>query len=512
MRKRCFLGVAILVGMVLQGPLFARDLEGPSLMEQMGRDHALIARSRTALNGIVNFMKDNPDLISRAGQKTGGSLFNERERAVHRQLWLGFLGHMFVLDRLGDRWGDVRESVEEGSKKKVFYTIYAIFLAQYRFALAFIEAVEKYPALHVVLNEPVPEMGLARGTYSDLKNQFLNPLKGADFVLLDTNYRLYGKSPPPFLSEGTVEDRKFIWKMAEGKGLHLTAKNAFQHIQDFGFKAWLPIQTKVAEWMGDTKVWRVDENLITKMQVKAMHPLLEPGDILLARREWYLSNMGLPGYWTHAFLFVGNPWERQRYFKGDRKLALWTQMKGIYSGNFEQLLQFYARDAYRENGKGDAEALQRSVIESKSEGVSLSSLETAALADALVVLRPRLPRVSKAQAILKAFSYVGRPYDFNFDFLTDTEMVCTEVIYKSYEPAPSTAGLHLPLKDLLGRKLMTANDMAMVFDQEYGSQRQQLDFVLFLDGDERAKMAYVSNLESFRKSWKRPKWHILLPQ
>ncbi|EFK06892.1 conserved hypothetical protein [delta proteobacterium NaphS2] len=512
MRKRRFLGVAILFGMVLQGPLFARDLERTPLMEQMRRDHALIAKSRKGLSRIVYFMKDNRDLISRAGRKRGESLLNERERVAHRQIWLGFLDHMFVLDRLGERWEDVRESVEEGSRKKVFYTTYAVFLAQYRFALAFIEAAEKDPALHVVLNEPVPEMGLAKGTYSDLKSRFLNPLKGADFVLLDTHYQLYGKSPPAFLSEGMAEDRKFIWRMAEGKGLDLTAGNALQHIQDFGFEAWLPIQTKVAEWMGDIKVWRVDDDLISEAQIKAMHPLLEPGDILLARREWYLSNMGLPGYWTHALLYVGNPWERQRYFKGNNKLALWTRMQGIYSGDFEQLLQFYARDAYRENRNGNAQALQHNVIESRSEGVSLSSLETAASADALVVLRPRLPKVSKAQAILRAFSYVGRPYDFNFDFLTDSEMVCTEVIYKAYEPKPSMEGLHLPLKDLLGRKLMTANDMAMVFDQEYGSQRQQLDFVLFLDGDEGEKTAYVSNLEGFRKSWHRPKWHILLPQ
>jgi hypothetical protein len=481
-------------------------------MKQMRRDHAAIAESRKGLSRIVFILKDSPEFTSHAGQKRSDSLLNEKERIAHRQIWLGFLDHMFVLDRLGERWGGVKESDEEKVKREIFYTTYAIFLAQYRFALTFIDAAEENPASHVLLNEPVPEMGLAKGTYSDLKNQFLSPLKGADFVLLDTQYRLYGESPPPLLSKGVAEDRSFIWKMAEGKGIHLTAQNTLQRIQDFGFKAWLPVQTNVTEWMGDTRVWREDEFLITKAQIEAMAPLLKPGDVMLARREWYLSNLGLPGYWTHALLYVGTPWERRRYFSGDEEVKRWSQDQGIYSGEFELLIRFYARDAYQKNVGGHGGVNIFPVIESKSEGVSLSSLEHTASADALVVLRPRLPKISKARAILRAFSYVGRPYDFNFDFLTDSEMVCTEVVYKAYEPTSAIPGLHLPLTDLLGRKLMTANHVAKLFDHEFGSQEQQFDLILFLDGVEREKMAYLSDVEHFRKTWTRPKWHILAPQ
>ncbi len=70
-----------------------------------------------------------------------------------------------------------------------------------------------------------------------------------------------------------------------------------------------------------------------------------------------------------------------------------------------------------------------------SEGVIFTTLEHSADCDSLAALRPRLPRREKAQAILRAFHYAGRPYDFNFDFGTDAELVCTELIYKAYEPA-----------------------------------------------------------------------------
>ena len=55
----------------------------------------------------------------------------------------------------------------------------------------------------------------------------------------------------------------------------------------------------------------------------------------------------------------------------------------------------------------------------------------------MAALRPRLPAVEKAAAILRAFGHARRPYDFNFDFRTDATLVCSELIYKVYEPGPA---------------------------------------------------------------------------
>ena len=60
-----------------------------------------------------------------------------------------------------------------------------------------------------------------------------------------------------------------------------------------------------------------------------------------------------------------------------------------------------------------------------------------------------LPAVEKAAAILRAFGYVGRPYDFNFDFRTDAALLCSELVYKPYKPSPGRQGLRFPLVEVI---------------------------------------------------------------
>jgi hypothetical protein len=259
--------------------------------------------------------------------------------------------------------------------------------------------------------------------------------------------------------------------------------------------AWLPVQAGVSTWMGDTKVHRLDQALISEKQIHALHAQLQPGDILLERREWYVSNVGLPGFWSHAALYVGTPEERREFFAdGDLEARLRTNAPAMYPRSVEP----------QEHGH-----VVR-VIEAISEGVSFTTLEHSAACDSLAVLRPRLPKAEKARAIARAFHYAGRPYDFNFDFATDSELVCTELIFKAYEPAAGMTGLTFPLVEMLGRQLTPANEIAKQFAAQYGTPDQQTELILFLDGHERAGDAVEGSIGTFRESWKRPKWHVLV--
>lgn len=412
-------------------------------------------------------------------------LLSEPEKLVVRQAWSAFLDYLLALDSLGayhrERGGDRSTAVS-----------YAAFLAQYRGALEMIDAAQKLPGADEVLNEPIPALGLPKNSFADLKRRWLNVARSTELAALHSLYVLSGGG-----YRTIDEDAQYLFASGRGRRQLQTARNALKIARSAAFTAWFPVQKGVAEWMGDTRVARPYTFLIKQRQIAAIAPQLQPGDVLLERREWYVSNVGLPGFWPHTALFIGTAEDRARYFD-DPAVRAWVREQGRADGDFDAFLRERYPAAY-------AQSRNARVIEAVSEGVSFTTLEHSAAADSLAVLRPRATKRQKAVAIARAFSFSGRPYDFNFDFHTDTALVCSEVIYKAYEGSVS-----LPLSKTMNRLNTPPNEIVREFDETYGTPRQQFDFVLFLDGHERAKRAVPAGVAEFRASWKRPKWHVMV--
>ena len=51
-----------------------------------------------------------------------------------------------------------------------------------------------------------------------------------------------------------------------------------------------------------------------------------------------------------------------------------------------------------------------------------------------------------------------------------------------------------------------AGAVMLLFDQQFGTDQQQFDFVAFLDGREATRTAVQGTVDDLRKSWQRPKW------
>lgn len=66
----------------------------------------------------------------------------------------------------------------------------------------------------------------------------------------------------------------------------------------------------------------------------------------------------------------------------------------------------------------------------------------------------------------------------------------------------------LPLTEVLGRPVLTANDLARLVDREAGSGDEQFTLIAFLDGEPESGQAVERGLEAFRASWHRPKWPV----
>ena len=471
-------------------------------------DVKTILESRLGMKTMVEFVGTHPEMFSSVELEGSDIQLDREQRIIVWQAWQKFLDHVLFFDTMGYMYAEVyKNEVSKVNRKGPFLAAFSCFLAQYRFAMDYIEIMEKNPNMHVILNEAVPEFGIAEGSYSKLKFRFLNVIRGAEFARLSVLYHFYKKDVASPLQVAAEEDIEKIWEAGKGKGPALTLKNAIKIVEDMGFTVWFPVQKGVSEMMGNIKVWRPGITLISMEQIDQLKKKLRPGDILLQRREWYATNVGIPGFWTHAALYIGTPEERERFFD-DPLVREWLVENGGVQGTLDSLLEEKYPDEYQLSVLPQEQEHATRVIEAIAEGVSFTTLERSASADSIAVLRPDLPRKSVAQAIIKAYHYSGRPYDFNFDFRTDSALVCSEVVYKAYEGGKEVKGLSLPLTEVLDRPLLSPNEIAVLFDEEYGKTGQQFKLVAFLDGNEKQQKASPADVETFRKTWKRPKWHI----
>ena len=478
------------------------------LARRLTDDRKTVLVCRDGLRAVANFVASRPDLFPT--EKTEKPrLLAAAEKAEIRQTWCTALEYILALDKVAQFHRDFYKLDTEQQKADSLLIAYAAAMTQLRFALEFAGATQYDPALDTLLNEGYMDDVPNSGTYAAFKRRFLHLARFTEFHAFRLLHKKWHNKRAPLLNQAVAEDEAKLRTEARRRAPKLVVKNGLRIIQRKSLSAWMPAQKGISEWMGDVKVLRWHRSLIAEAQIEELRPRLQPGDILIERREWYVSNVGLPGFWTHGALFIGSAPERTAFFD-DPDVRQWVRAQGVDSGDLEELLRRTCPAAYKESLQPLAHGNLARVIEAVSEGVVFSSLAHRADADSLAVLRPRLDKKEKAFAMLRAFRYWGRPYDFNFDFVTDAELVCTEVIYKAYEPTPTTKGITLPPRKIMGRLVVPANDIVRLFAQEGNAENRQLDFVCFLDGNERTGKAFFADENELRRSWRRPNWHILL--
>lgn len=402
-------------------------------------------------------------------------------------------------------------------------------------ALALTNEVAGNPKWQRILNEARPEFSLDAGSYDRIYDEVHNPERFArqygGLALLQV-YRAF----PEF--DEIAADEEAAWLLATSNRLHdevrnryrddgvtMTARTAKDTTSGMAFRAWFPVQMATANTMGNVKFLRHGEYLIQPEQIRALRTRLQPGDIGMTRKNWYLSNCGIPGFWPHAIMHIGTPEELETFFD-DAEVKAWCAKRDPKATSLPDLLRrrypaawaSYARTETRAEAEangahmGDVAedaVLRPTFIEAIAPGVVFRHAEETVASDFAAFLRPRLPKVEIACAVEKAFSHAGKPYDYNFDFTTDNELVCSELVYKAYEPDHDRRGLAIPLEETFGRPLLSPTTLARLFDEQHGRDDRLFDFVAFLEGRELSRKAVEAAEEDFRGSWKRPKWQAV---
>lgn len=442
------------------------------------------------------------------------------ERAL-LDAWAGIYDLSFALDQIRQFYEDWYRFDPSRAQRSLhlrsYLLTYAAELALYEKSTRLVRLVSRNPNAVKFLDAPHPSHQLEADSFSRYRQE-LQGTRDEARVIAGERYLAWLASALHARPEAAGLGCGWIWDAAEK---HLAVIHAIEPL-DRGSLAlgsdvqvlkrtvrrkWYPAQSSVAEWMGDTRVRRVGRYLVTANDIAGMVPKLQPGDIMLARKNWYLSNVGLPGFWPHAILYIGEPQEFRAYFDTPEVLDWIEQVGGKRQTLPEYLLaRWPARWIEYEAGR-QGEPCR--VIEAISEGVVLNSMSHAC-GDYVAALRPRLSKLAKAQAIVEAFGQLGKPYDYEFDFATDHALVCTELVWRSYRPATGKAGLTFPLVDVVGRRTLPANQIACLYAAEAGQPEAQLEFVCFLDASESQGRTFIADEPAFRESSLRTKWDFSL--
>lgn len=380
------------------------------------------------------------------------------------------------------------EAVHDPTSKAQCFTVgYAAAMTTFAASLKLVTLYQDEPLARAKLNEAEPQWGIPAGMF----DRIFESITSSRNVELAAEMAAYYESERDRWREAgiwTVEEFKWLDAMIVKGGqfvrehridAHRALIDRFAHrVRKDAYTPAYTAQSIVAEWIGDTRIVE-KKPLIDVDRIEEIASELRPGDILLERRNWYLSNAFLPGFWPHAALYVG---------RIDDLRALGIADDPTVRKHLEEYLE----------PASDGRA--HTVIEAVSEGVIFNSLSESMHADYVAVLRPRLPEERIAEAIVRAFRHKGKPYDFEFDFSTSDKLVCTELIYRAYDGM-----LHFDLIDIMGRPTLPALEIVRQFAAQRSRTDRELDFVLFLDGDRAAGKARRATIEEFCESVHRPR-------
>ncbi len=440
-------------------------LSEPQLIEQMESDERALVAVIDGLGALEGtFRTFEADLA--AGRR---SYYQQADDDEIRRLLVTFLSYRAALVRTAWKYQRHEDVEPQPARLRALLLHYTAAAVAYDYSARFVRAFDGQEMAIKKLNEADPRSGLSAGVYDSVRANLANREHRR---WLEAGWSNYQATLPRWQAEGLMSGELYEKFHAS---IRLAAENTAALAKElFAFKVGTALadvagaakggyyraSSAVSVLIGDTKIRqpRHGKSLITPELMDRLRPLLRPGDILIERRNWYLSNAFLPGYWPHSALYVGTA-EQLKAEGLDNDTRIWSQWE-----------KFEKRDA-----SGHAYA----IIEAVSEGVVFSTVEhSIGGADSVAVLRPSLTPLQKREVIARAFSHVGKPYDFEFDFFSADKLVCTEVVQRSF-----SGMIDLPLVDILGRKTLPAVDIVRHWISPEGGP--QLAFVAFLDGDER---------------------------
>jgi hypothetical protein len=255
---------------------------------------------------------------------------------------------------------------------------------------------------------------------------------------------------------------------------------------------WFPRQQAAIDFLSKAKLTQHGQGTVAETQLGMLADLLEPGDILIYRRHGYLTNFITRGFWKHTALYTGSLETLDAYFQEVAPQRLGCAVSCYLARQYPAVVQ---ESVNRPPGQ------RLATIESTVQGVVLKTLRESTTADALALIRPRMGKGVKLDAIIAAFAHYRKPYDYNFNFETDSGLCCSELVCKSYASAIGLPNPFGRVKRAGQRQLLSPNDMAHFVAGSANTSKRRFDPVMFLYDSDLYPQVLDNDFDVFCQAW-----------
>ncbi len=348
---------------------------------------------------------------------------------------------------------------DEAQQDQAFLLSYGAGLTLYRNAVVFIMLFKDQPNARRKLDEANPRLGVPAGMFTEM---YTNITAKDNVQLLLSSMEGYAERKPRLKASPILQTAGLEGLLQRMDGYEAQLEAAYERLSEGQTDIlWATLksnvqrpayktQSLVSMLVGHVRVPLHSAGFTPETVRADIRPKLKPGDILLTRRDGYLSNAFLPGYWGHAAMYLGSVDEIRAL--GDDP-ALEKALRGYGSGK-------------------DRDGFGFAAVEAIGEGVRFSSAEFALHANSLAVLRPKVDDEHTRTAILRALELRGVPYDFSFDLSSQDKIICTELVYRAYAPH-----LDVPFEEVMGRKTLKPD--GMLVELSPAADEPRTEFVLY---------------------------------
>lgn len=524
---------------LLCGLILSLFITGNTLASPIDRDIKIAYQNITNLADLIRDFEAQKAVFQKLERN---SRISHQGAFEIKKLWGRIFDMHVTLNTLAQTYMDYHlKSADENAKATLIK--YASTLALINSGARISTLLWEMPKTHKLLNEAHRDYPL--GSLISLENQIFNmvnttPLETAppslfpavDIEALTSQFERI--SFWPLASQAEIGLQKIEAQESQifktmSKPFLTKFSNKFKvytRYKNFKFKTvFTNIIAKVSAWLGDTKIKRRSDDYyngktyITLEQAEELEERLAPGDIMISRTNWFLSNAFLPGFWPHSFIYLGNL-AKLKALEEDQNVKYYYENKckqqDLGCDNFISYLKasLETSQAFGDYLEKAEDGFEKVLIEATSEGVHFSSIRHTFLNDFLAAMRPRLSTLEKAQAIEESMKFFGLPYDFDFDFDSHSSLVCSELVAKSFSSKihfdyDRKNGLYV--EKYLNRYSLPVIGIAQkMADENIKYHRpSELEFVGFLKAVPSSNEAIFASEREFYQSVTWPKWSFM---